>query len=199
MLKLFLRMLGGSIVQLRGEMLSGCCVDLLVNCDVAILQESKMEEVGCDVVVSLSGQHRVQWLFLPSVGRSGGIIIMWDPQVLEIEDSRIGCFSMCCKFKSMHDSSIWGLIRVYGPNDDRARGALFEELRTFTSIWDIPWCLGGDFNVVRFPSERSNGGRLTSAMSDFSEFINSCNLIDPPLEGGRFTWSSHEEVPVVSD
>ena len=39
---------------------------------------------------------------------------------------------------------------------------------------------------------------MTSAMSDFSDFIDSCNLIDPPLEGGRFTWSSHEEVPVMS-
>ena len=37
--------------------------------------------------------------------------------------------------------------------------------------------------------------RLISAMSDFSDLIDSCNLIDPPLEGGRFTWSSHEEVP----
>jgi len=42
------------------------------------------------------------------------------------------------------------------------------------------------------------GGRLTSAMTDFLDFIDSCNLIDPPLEGGHFTWSSHAEVPVVS-
>jgi len=35
-------------------------------------------------------------------------------------------------------------------------------------------------------------------MIDFSDFIDSCNLIDSPLEGGRFTWSSHEEVPVLS-
>jgi len=35
-------------------------------------------------------------------------------------------------------------------------------------------------------------------MSDFSDFIDSCNLIDLPLEGGRFTWSSHEEMPVLS-
>ena len=81
-----------------------------------------MEVVGHSVVVSLWGCRQVQWLFLPSVGRSGGIIIMWDPQVLEIEDSCIGSFSVCCKFKSMHDSFVWGLIGVYGPNDDRARG-----------------------------------------------------------------------------
>jgi len=45
-------------------------------CDIAILQESKLEVVGRQIVVSLWGRRHVQWLFLPSVGRSGGIIII---------------------------------------------------------------------------------------------------------------------------
>ena len=49
---------------------------------------------------------------------------MWDTQVLELVDSRVGYFSACCIFKSLHDSFVWGLIGVYGPNDDRVRSAL---------------------------------------------------------------------------
>jgi len=79
----------------------------------------------------------------------------------------------------LHDNFVWGPIGVYGLNDDNVRSALFEELGTFMSTWDIPWCLGGGFNVVRFPFERSSGGRLTFAMLEFSDFIDSCNLIDP--------------------
>jgi len=67
----------------------------------------------------------------------------------------------------------------------------------FMSNWDIPSCLGGDFNVVRFPFKRSTGGGVTSAMIEFSDFIDSCDLIDPPLEGARYTWSSHKEVPCL--
>ena len=52
--------------------------------------------------------------------------------------------------------------------------------------------------MARFPYERSFGGRLTLTMDEFSAFINSCNLIGPPLEGARFTWSSHEEVLALS-
>ena len=51
-------------------------------------------------------------------------------------------------------------------------------------------CVGGDFNVLRFPSERSTGGRMSSAMFEFSGFIDSCNFIDFPLEGANYSWSS---------
>ena len=60
-----------------------------------------------------------------SVGRSEAIIIIWDPRVLELVDSRIGSFCVSCKFKSLQYNFVWGLIRVYGPNDDNERFALF--------------------------------------------------------------------------
>ena len=34
-------------------------------------------------------------------------------------------------------------------------------------------------------------------MLEFSDFINSSGLIDPPMEGVCYTWSSHEDVPVL--
>ena len=54
---------------------------------------------------------------------------------------------------------------------------------------------GGDFSVIRSPYGRSSGSWLSSPMLEFSDFINVCGLIDPPLEAGRYTWS-HEVVPV---
>lgn len=91
---------------------------------------------------------------------------------------------LCCKFKSLYDNFGWGIIGVYGTNDDNLC-TIFLELKTFMSIWDIPWQLGGDFNVIRFPSKRSTERRFTIAMREFSS-INSSNLIDPPLECGFY-------------
>jgi hypothetical protein len=31
---------------------------------------------------------------------------------------------------------------------------MWEELAGVASWWGVPWVIGGDFNVVRFPSER---------------------------------------------
>jgi len=48
--------------------------------------------------------------------------------------------------------------------------------------------IAGDFNVVRFPSEKKNCNKITKAMEDFSDFIEDMELVDPPLIGGSFTW-----------
>ena len=74
------------------------------------------------------------------------------------------------------------------------RRFLWEELFSLSSWWNVPWCMGGDFNVVRFPSEHSDSTVFTVAMREFSDFISEQSLIDLPLEGGSFTWSNLQEV-----
>ena len=42
------------------------------------------------------------------------------------------------------------------------------------------------------------GSHLTSAMENFSEFIEELNLIDLPLEWGSYIWSSGSDQPSMS-
>ena len=56
----------------------------------------------------------------------------------------------------------------------------------------------GDFNVVRFPSERLGCSRLSPHMMDFSDFIEESHLVDVPLGRGQYTWSSGSEIPSMS-
>ncbi|XP_059635931.1 uncharacterized protein LOC132278132 [Cornus florida] len=62
----------------------------------------------------------------------------------------------------------------------------------------LPWCLGGDFNSIRSPFERSTGGRWSPEMTQFSDFIDGHLLIDLPLEGATFTWSSGRDPVTLS-
>ena len=55
-------------------------------------------------------------------------------------------------------------------------------------LWEDPWCLGGDFNIIRFPGERNREGRITRGMITFSQVIDDLEVKDIPLQGDLFTW-----------
>ena len=87
---------------------------------------------------------------------------------------------------------------VYGLNDNRERSIMWDELAGVHNWWGVSWCVGGDFNVVRFPSERTGPVAFSQAMYDFSDFIAINGLIDTLLSGGNYTWSNNREVASMS-
>ena len=54
--------------------------------------------------------------------------------------------------------------------------------------WPMAWCVVGDFNIIRYPSERLGCESFSPAMFAFSDFIKNNSLVDLPLEGASFTW-----------
>ena len=83
---------------------------------------------------------------------------------------------------------MWVFTGVYGPVCGRDREEFWEELGSIKGLWSDPWCVEGDFNLVRFPEERSKGGGLIASMRRFSEVLEDLELRDYPLMGGPFTW-----------
>jgi hypothetical protein len=128
-------------------------------------------------------------------GASGGVLLMWDRRVVEKIDGCVGEFSVAVSFRNVEDHFAWAFVGVYGPNADGDRRFLWDELAGLLSWWDLPWCIGGDFNVTCFSSERSSEARMCPAMLEFSDFIYEQGLMDIPLVGGSFTWSSNRDPP----
>ena len=48
-------------------------------------------------------------------------------------------------------------------------------------LWSDPWCVGGDFNMIKFLEEHSRGGGLFASMRRFSEMLQDLELRDFPL------------------
>ena len=166
--------------------------------DVICLQETKLDLVDQKIIRSLWGNMYVGWEALNAVHTAGGIILMWDKRMLEKIDVRIGEYSVSCQWRSLEDGFIWTGTGVYGPNLDRERSFCWDELRGVRDRWALPWCVFGDFNAVRYPRERLGCTNFSQAMLDFSDFIDSVNLIDLPLSGGPFTWSNGSDPPSMS-
>ena len=118
---------------------------------------------------------------------------MWD----KLEEA-VGNFSVSCKFKNVIDQFEWVFTGVYGPNSDRERRNMWEDLFGLISWWDAPWCVSGDFNVICFPTEKIGAATFISTMHDFSDFVSTYGLMNIPLEGANFTWSNNCKTASIS-
>ncbi|RVX05564.1 hypothetical protein CK203_027269 [Vitis vinifera] len=91
--------------------------------------------------------------------------------------------------RNCKEGFFWVSFGLYGPLKGRERKELWEELAIVKGLWNEAWCIAGDFNVVQFPSETSNGKQMLIAMREFSSFIDEFELVDPSLGNGAYTWS----------
>ena len=100
------------------------------------------------------GRH-LDWSAVNSRGATGGILVFWDNRMFELVDLEEGEYSISCRFKNCEDGVVWVYTGVYGPVCRREREDFWEELGAIRGLWSDPWCVGGDFNRIRFPGERS--------------------------------------------
>ena len=89
--------------------------------DIICLQETKMEFISKREIRSLWGCQHVDWLYLGSIGASGGVLVMWDRRTVEKIDGAVGRFSVSCKFKNVKDQFEWAFTGTYGPNSAHDR------------------------------------------------------------------------------
>ena len=105
----------------------------------------------------------VVWILIGPWGASlsCGIIGWWK------REECVGAYTVVVTFRNVVDRSVWAFVGVYGLNLDRDRRLLWDELAGVLSLWNLLWCLGGDFNVTQFLSERLGTAHLDHAMMEF--------------------------------
>lgn len=160
----------------------------IVDPDIVMIQETKLEEVDRFLVHGVWDSRFKGWEFMPSVGFSGGLLMAWDTRVATKVDILVGSFSLSVLL-DFKDRGCWLVTNVYGPTDPRLRGCLWEELSFTYGMCNPHWCVGSNFNVVRFPEERLGVSRINASMRGFDKFIRDCGLKDLPLSNAQFIWS----------
>ena len=68
-----------------------------------------MELINRGVISSLWGGQYLDWLYLGSVGVSGGILLMWDNRVVDKVEEAVGRFSVSVSL-SLVNSKMWWII-----------------------------------------------------------------------------------------
>ena len=124
-------------------------------------------------------------------------LLWWDKRLVVVDECARD-YTLAVSFKNVVDRSIWALAGVYGPNSNRDRRLLWDELAGLRYWWNLPWCIGGDFNVTRFSTERSGEALLCTALMEFANLIFYQGLLDLPLVGDSITWLISQEPPMWS-
>ena len=73
---------------------------------------------------------------------------------------------------------------MYGSVERSLRESFWEELGSISGLWEEPWCVGGNFNEILYPNERTRGGRISNSMQRFFNVLDYLGLRDLPLQGG---------------
>ena len=163
--------------------------------DLVVLQEVKREVIDRAFVASIWRSRFKEWVLLPSIGMSGGILLVWDVRCVKIKESVVGDFSVSILMEDEIKGD-WWFTGVYGPPKRRFRSECWNEIAGLKELCSDRWCLGGDFNVVRRATKKFNSLTVTSSMREFDALIGELELVDPSLSNAKFTWSNFRPFPI---
>ncbi|XP_071718070.1 uncharacterized protein [Rutidosis leptorrhynchoides] len=155
--------------------------------NIVAIQESKCNEVSDDWLEFVWGSTDFEYIQKPKVGKSGGMLLVWDTNAFEVIQAVEGTFFLAIKgrWKGKERDTI--VTNVYGPHKDEGKRELWESLETLMEYKDANWVLCEDFNEVRSPSERKNCEFIERRATRFNNFIENMQLIEAPLIGRKFT------------
>lgn len=79
------------------------------------IQETKRSVVNSSVVRALWGSHPHNWIHIPSVGASGGVILVWDTNKVLVHECARGKFSVSVLASLVGSNEKWACTTLYGP------------------------------------------------------------------------------------
>jgi hypothetical protein len=99
--------------------------------------------------------NQFSWKWIPSVGRSGGILSGIRNTRFDILDTVMGRYYICVTLKDLKIQKNWNLVLVYGAAQEADKEEFLVELGEICSNQRLPMLIGGDFNILRFPSDKN--------------------------------------------
>ncbi|GKA72921.1 RNA-directed DNA polymerase, eukaryota, partial [Tanacetum coccineum] len=191
---------GGSILEVMEDLvevgrtmgynMDGCLKDIeAIISSQGDFQETKMETIDLFSIRNLWGNFSYDFAFSPSVGYSGGLLCVWDPNLFIKDSVTISDSFLAIRGTWTSTSTKLLIVYVYAPQDLSERKSLWDYIHHMIDQWVGESVILGDFNEVRSEHERFGTIFNVSGANAFNYFISTAGLVDLPLEGYSFTWS----------
>jgi exonuclease III len=87
------------------------------QCDIISIQETKRESFDLSYIKNFCPGGFDDFCFLPSIGSSGGILVVWKSAIFRGTVIFQNDFAISVDFISVHNNDSWILTSVYGPSE----------------------------------------------------------------------------------
>ena len=147
---------------------------------------------------AIAGIDRFRWNFVASVGQSGGFLLGTNNVTFDFVafDHGIYWASMVVSLRS--NNTLLELMVVYGPADHSLSQIFLDEIFTKIDACQLPLLIGGDFNLLRYPSDKSSVNFSWVRAEAFNAFIRDTAIREIPRVGARYTWTNRQTCPIRS-
>nr|GEX14542.1 RNA-directed DNA polymerase, eukaryota [Tanacetum cinerariifolium] len=122
-----------------------------------------------------------------SVGNSGGILCVLDSCSFRKSKHTISDYFVLIRSVWLKSGIDTFIVAVYDPHDLRDKRMVWDYLGTVIKQWKGNVVLIGDFNEVRYKSDRFGSTFNVQGAVEFNYFINDTDLEEVPLGGSMFT------------
>ena len=177
-----------------------CVRDVVVleAVSVVCLQETKVQ-LFSDVMLSELLGADFDYLILPSVGASGGILAAWRKDVWQAAQHNISSSCISVRLLPLAADQVheFWLTTVYGPSDLALKESFLQELEGLATLCLGAWLICGDFNLIYQAQDKNNDRLNRRIVSRFRRSIDMLSIEELHLHGRRFTWSNERARPTM--
>ncbi|XP_019262934.1 PREDICTED: uncharacterized protein LOC109240719 [Nicotiana attenuata] len=121
---------------------------------------------------------------------NGRVVVAWRPDYYQVRYISGTAQSITCLVTDVVLQKEFYMTTVYAFNTRDERRSLWQHLESMSGGIKQPWLVTGDFNSVPQADDRIGGNLVTMGeVMDFQECIDSCELMELPCGGYRYTWN----------
>lgn len=130
------------------------------------------------------------WHWTRPKGGSGGILLGVNLEFFDVSSIDEGDLYVKFHVRNKENAFQWILVAVYGAAQEEYKEAFLTELVRSCRKESLLILIGGDFNIIRNPSEKNNDKYSDKWPFLFNAVIDSLDLRELELTRRKFTWAN---------
>ncbi|KAD3641634.1 hypothetical protein E3N88_30858 [Mikania micrantha] len=151
-------------------------------------EETMFSDTSRIIIKSFWGNQRFEFMAVPSNGRSGGLLSIWDPTIFQKLSEISNQNYLLVSGSITGVPEVVHILNVYGPQHLNEKKLLWKELEELKSSNSGVWVMAGDFNEVRSMMDRRGSIFCSQGATIFNDFIHNAQLLEYNMGGQDFTY-----------